>query len=81
VPLADYDDLIAQLCSIKTPPNMERVEDLVTKQKMKDEGIKSPDRADSLAMQYATQAPRFETRSAEARSHIVAIASTAMDGF
>jgi hypothetical protein len=37
------------------------VEDLQTKEQMKADGIKSPDRADSLAMQYATQVPQWET--------------------
>jgi len=52
-----WDEFDAQLCSIKTNPNTDRVEDLMTKQQMKDDGLTSPDRADSLAMQYATQAP------------------------
>lgn len=80
--VADLDDLLAQLCSIRIPPNMERVEDLVTKQWMKDNGIPSPDRADSLAMQYATKAPQFMTRASEGASmstlHIQH--STALDG-
>jgi phage terminase large subunit len=82
VSIEDYDDVIAQLCSIKIPPNMERVEDLVTKQKMKDDGVKSPDRADSIAMQYATQSPTVMTRSAEQRANIQTYihSSTALDG-
>lgn len=52
-----FDHFAAQLCSIRTRPGIERVEDLETRQSMKDRGIKSPDRADSLAMQYATQYP------------------------
>lgn len=57
----DADDFMAQLCSIQTRPEQDRVEDLVTKEHMRSDGIKSPDRADSLAMQYATQAPQLET--------------------
>jgi hypothetical protein len=57
----DHDDFMAQLCSVQTRPEQERLEDLVTREQMKSDGIKSPDRADSLAMQYATQAPQMET--------------------
>ena len=65
VPLDEADDFMAQLCSVKTKndKNADRVEDLLTKKEMVDAGIKSPDRADSLAMQCATQAPRMETGS------------------
>jgi phage terminase large subunit len=52
-----WDEFDAQLCSIRTKSGMERVEDLQTKDEMKNQGIVSPDRADSLAMAYATQAP------------------------
>lgn len=61
----EWDDFAAQLCSVRTRPEQDRVEDLQTKESMRQDGIKSPDRADSLAMQYATQVPQFETRSAE----------------
>lgn len=54
----DWDDLYGQLCSIKRKiTGTERVEDLITKKEMKESGITSPDRADSIAMQYATQSP------------------------
>jgi hypothetical protein len=53
----DPTELQAQLCSVRINPGTERVEDLQTKEQMRQDGIKSPDRADSLAMQYATQAP------------------------
>jgi hypothetical protein len=61
----------------------ERVEDLMTKQEMRDKGITSPDRADSLAMLYATQSPRFETQSqgAAQESQVVLIPHDAMAGF
>lgn len=55
----DADVFQAQLCSIRSKPGIERMEDIVTKQEMIRQGIASPDRADSLAMQYATQAPSF----------------------
>ncbi|MCX8113677.1 MAG: hypothetical protein N3D71_01200, partial [Burkholderiaceae bacterium] len=62
----EFDEFVAQLCSVRSRPAQERVEDLVTKEQMRREGIKSPDRADSLAMQYATTAPQFETRLSDA---------------
>jgi len=53
----DWDDFTAQLCSIRTRPGVERVEELETKEHMKSRGIKSPDKADSTAMLFATQEP------------------------
>jgi phage terminase large subunit len=53
----EWDDFDGQMCSIKRKPGMEKIEDLLTKQEMVDKGIVSPDRADSCAMQFATQAP------------------------
>jgi hypothetical protein len=52
-----WDEFEAQLTSVKTKPGVEKLEDLVTKEDMKRDGLKSPDRADSLAMQLATIAP------------------------
>lgn len=60
---ADWDEFDAQMCSIKSPPGAERVEDLITKQQMVAQGIPSPDMADSWAMQYATQSPQMVTRT------------------
>jgi len=57
VPLLDWDDVYGQLCSIKIRHGTERVEDLLTKEQMQNAGTISPDRADSIAMQFATQAP------------------------
>ena len=53
----EWDDFDAQMCSIKRKPGMEKIEDLLTKKEMVDQNITSPDRADSCAMQMATQAP------------------------
>lgn len=54
----DIPQFQAQLCSVQLRPGSDsRVEDLVTKAEMKRDGIKSPDMADSLAMQFATKAP------------------------
>lgn len=52
----EFDELTEQLASIRTRPT-DRLEDLETKEAMKDRGVKSPDRADTLAMGYCTQAP------------------------
>lgn len=56
----DWEDFMAQMCSIEVEHGRDRVEDLITKMEMKRRGIKSPDMADSLAMQFATQAPRLQ---------------------
>lgn len=50
----DWTELEAQLCCIKIKPGSERVEDLLSKEELKRQGIKSPDIADSIAMQFAT---------------------------
>jgi hypothetical protein len=57
---ADLDDLDGQLCSIKSRAT-DKLEDLTTKEQMVADGIASPDMADSMAMQYATQAPMAVT--------------------
>ena len=54
----DWDDFTAQMCSVRTQPGADRVEDLETKKAMMARGIASPDCADSAAMLFATQAPR-----------------------
>ena len=58
-----------QLCSIKVKPGVEKYEDLVTKEEMRRDGLKSPDHAESLAMQYATQYPTM-ARSQSAPSDV-----------
>ncbi len=54
-----WEELEQQLCSIRTKPGTEKLEDLQTKEEMKRDGIDSPDRADSLAMQYRGSAPKL----------------------
>jgi len=61
----DFNDLCAQLCSIKSKPGIERVEDLETKQEMKRRGLKSPDMAEGMAMVYATQSPTMMASETE----------------
>lgn len=79
----DWDDFDAQLCSIQTPGG-DRVDDLITKDRMQQMGLPSPDLADSLAMQYATQAPKMVTmampRSEAARAEVVIHRSTVNQG-
>lgn len=53
----EWDDLYGQLCSIRRKIGTERIEDLITKEEMVRLKITSPDRADSIAMQLATQSP------------------------
>jgi len=52
----DWEDFLAQCCSVKQKYSSDRIEDLMTKKEMKAEGIKSPDMADAWVMQYATKA-------------------------
>ena len=54
-----WTEFEGQLCSIQMDPASTRVEDLMTKEEMKREGMKSPDMADAAAMQYAGRAPRY----------------------
>lgn len=53
----EWDEFTAQMCSVRTKPGVDRVEDLETKEAMMARGITSPDRADSMAMLFATQMP------------------------
>lgn len=55
----EWDDVCGQLCSIKRKVGTETVEDIVTKEEMKNASLPSPDRADSIAMQFATQSPEM----------------------
>jgi len=53
----DWDEFTAQMCSVRTRPGNEKMEELETKEHMRMRGIESPDRADSVAMLAATQCP------------------------
>ena len=57
----DLDDFTAQMCSVRTLPGTERVEELETKKAMMARGIASPDRADGCALMCATQTPTLPT--------------------
>lgn len=58
--LAEFE---AQISSVRRKAGAERVEDLETKEDMRRRGLKSPDRADSLIMQFATQSPSLASVS------------------
>lgn len=75
------EELEAQLCSVKRKiVGDDRIEDLVTREEMRREGIKSPDRADSLVMQYATQAPVYSPGSHGKEPEIQTFESDVLDG-
>jgi hypothetical protein len=77
----DVEELEAQLCSVKRKiSGDDRIEELVTREEMRREGIKSPDRADSLVMQFATQAPVYSPASHGKSEPVVAGVSTVLDG-
>lgn len=77
----DVEELEAQLCSVKRKiVGDDRLEELVTREQMRADGIKSPDRADSLVMQYATQSPVYSPASHGREHGIVTGASTVLDG-
>lgn len=77
----DVEELEAQLCSVKRKiVGDDRIEELVTREEMRREGIKSPDRADSLVMQFATQAPVWSPASHNKEVEIVAGLSNVLEG-
>lgn len=78
---ADWDDLVEQLCSIMKAPANDKLEDLVTKEQMTRDGIKSPDRGDSVAMLTASRIPQLKPASDAAPAQtVVAIVSTVNQG-
>ncbi len=62
----DWEDFMAQLCSIRRKAGTERVEDLETKAELLKRIAKSPDMADSWAMLFATQRPTLGSQPGEA---------------
>jgi hypothetical protein len=73
---ADWDDFVEQMCSIMKAPANDKLEDLVTKEQMKRDGVKSPDRADSVAMLTASKVPQMRPASADAPPSVVVVRST-----
>lgn len=53
----DWDEFTAQMCSVRTKPGVDRIEELETKEALMARGIASPDKADGVAMLFATQTP------------------------
>lgn len=53
----EWAEFEKQALSVRSKPGNEAREDLVTREEMRRNGVKSPDRMDSLVMQFATQAP------------------------
>jgi hypothetical protein len=77
----DADEYQNQLCTIESRPGNDRVEELVPKEEMKRNGMKSPDMSDSHAMQYATQAPTLTSKANARPASTAIIPSRAMEGF
>lgn len=77
----DADEYQNQLCTIQKRPGDERMEELVTKEQMKQDGMKSPDMSDSHAMQYATQAPTLASRANAQPETGIIIASRSWEGY
>jgi hypothetical protein len=61
----DEEEFRAHMLSIKRNVANERIDDLETKDKIKQAGQPSPDRSDSGAMQYSTEVPMYEGNSQE----------------
>lgn len=82
----EWDELDAQLTSIKSKPGTEKLEDLITKEEQRreratEDAWKSPDRADSLAMQFATQAPTAAATGDTRGFATVAVRSRVMEDY
>jgi hypothetical protein len=75
-----WTEFEAQVCSVKSKPGTDRLEDIVTREEMRRDGVDSPDHADSLAMQFATQVPTIIMSGTEAILPQV-IPSTILDGY
>lgn len=77
----DVEELEAQLCSVKRKiVGDDRIEELVTREQMRAEGIKSPDRADSIVMQFATQSPVYSPGSHAKEPQLSVTRSSLLDG-
>ena len=59
-PMASWTEFFAQMVTIKTRLDGERVDDLVPKATLLKEGIASPDIAESFVMQFATMMPSIQ---------------------
>jgi hypothetical protein len=79
----DREEFEAQVCSVKKKEGDDEVrEDLVTRLQMRKDGLQSPDRSDSLAMQMATQAPAIlPGTQLSAKEEVVVVESRLLEGF
>lgn len=80
-----WDEFDAQVTSIKSKPGTEKLEDLITKEEQRRERAAeddwtSPDRSDSLAMQYATQTPTVLASGDTKGFGVFAVKSNLMEG-
>ena len=76
----DADEYQNQLCTIEKKPGDERMEELVSKEEMKRNGMKSPDMSDSHAMQNATQAPTLASRAHVQTEQVIVSRSSVLEG-
>jgi len=77
----DADEYQNQLCTIEKRAGDERFEELVSKEAMRLKGLKSPDMADSHAMQYATQSPTLASRAEIPAAEAEVIESRSWEGY
>lgn len=77
---AELEEFVEQMCSIMRAPANDKLEDLVTKDQMQRDGIKSPDRADSVAMLFASKVPQLARKSDDAPAAFRAFFSSVNDG-
>ena len=71
-----WEEFEEQLCSVRSKPGAEKLEDLITKDEMRRAGIKSPDHADSLAMQFATATPQLHSGYTSPSDYAEAVAGS-----
>lgn len=69
--LDDWLDYVAELCTIRTEPGLEKVEDLETKEKHKARTGKSPDKGDATAMWFTTKTPTLTPYDAPEQGAII----------
>lgn len=77
---AELDEFVEQVCSVMRAPANDKLEDLVTKEQMLRDGVKSPDRADSVAMLFAAKIPTLQRHDPDAKPNLTAFFSTVNAG-
>jgi hypothetical protein len=76
-----WEEFCEQAASIRSKPGTEKLEDLITKEEMRRDGIKSPDTTDSLVMQFANKTPRLQIGSFAERRIPIITRSIAREGY